>query len=65
MTARAALANERDRARRVVRVFWRVRDARYERSQVIDVDRKSIATNFVWGRRWLKVYRVTVRRVKR
>lgn len=55
---RAALAHERDRAKRVVRVFWRVRDAAgYVQ---LRSDRKgAFQCRKWWGG---KVYRVTVRR---
>lgn len=59
MTARAALANERDRARRVVRVFWRVR-VPHRADWVYQGYRKHAwqLAKKMGG----KVYRVTVRR---
>ena len=64
---RAALAHERDRAKRVVRVFWRVRWDNFEapvwmtyslRNQALAVGKRHKSDGG-------KVYRVTVRRVKR
>lgn len=56
---RAALAHERDRARRVVRVFWRVRD------DAGNVEARLGRQGAFHCRSWFggKVYRVTVRRV--
>lgn len=61
---RAALAHERDRAKRVVRVFWRVRDS-YSGYIFSFTDRKRAFENLKLNRGSGKVYRVTVRRVKR
>lgn len=61
---KAALAHERDRAKRVVRVFWRVRDS-YSGYIFSFTDRKRAFENLKLNRGSGKVYRVTVRRVKR
>lgn len=53
---RDALAHERDRARRVVRVFWRVRGYTCEYGSLRDCRRLHVGP---WG----KVHRVVVRRV--
>jgi len=60
---RAALAHEKDRARRVVRVFWRVRDE-YSGYTFSFIFRKHAFTHLKLNSVG-KVYRVTVRQVKR
>lgn len=56
-----ALAHERDRARRVARVFWRVRNAE-GRCEIRDSRFAALMCAKWWIREGGKVYRVTVRR---
>lgn len=63
---RADLAHERDRAKRVVRVFWRVRGV--DGTVIRPFISKQRATSFLADVHpsWVaNVYRVTVRRVKK
>lgn len=57
---RAALAHERDRARRVVRVFWRVK---HLDGVTVHYGNRSSAFHSLWKYPGCKVYRVVVRRV--
>lgn len=59
---RATLAHERDRAKRVVRVFWRVR---YLDGVTVHHGNRTSAFRGLWKYPGAMVYRVTVRRVKR